>query len=516
MTTAERKRSHFRELLSVVFELGKPRDSQEVAEIVAKAGLFLTDAVASAVVLRRGDGAVVVAQAGQFPPPLTGSDWMTRAEVKDIGEGPKEVSELVPVPGELGATATAAPAQVSVQRLTWQEKRIGSIFVVRADRAFHRQVRLLLSLLAQQAGLAFGAAQAKTEAMLDRNKLQTVLDHMMDGLILVERQHISYVTPRASEMVGPYTPKVGDSLSDFLDTLSQHSEEKLSIRERMVEALSSPQGRPIVEFRLGSPLRRELRLQLFAIPTPTKESLLGLLMTDITREKESERLRTEFLRNVSHELRTPLSSVRAYAETLLALPEKSDPEASEEFLRTIVDQSDRLARLIGNLLTYSRAEAGAFSLHPERLDLASEIGLAVRVIEPQAKVSRVRLEVVTPEDPLRLRTDREALQQVLLNLLSNAVKYNKPGGSVHVHARAVEGMAEIEVSDTGIGLSDEDRPHVFERFFRAPTVRAHISGTGIGLSLVRSLVETMGGKITVDSRPGAGATFRVMLPRERG
>jgi signal transduction histidine kinase len=221
-----------------------------------------------------------------------------------------------------------------------------------------------------------------------------------------------------------------------------------------------------------------------------------------------ERLRRDLVANVSHELKTPISALRAHLENLLDGVEQPDPQLLEVMLR----QSERLTRLVDQLLDLSRLESGAASLDLEPVRLAP---LVERVIA-EVEVGRPRPLRVRNEVPVGLpavRADRERIHQVLFNLLDNAFRFTPAGGSVTVRAVLRNGSCEVSVMDTGPGIPKEHLQFVFERFYRVDASRSRDDGgTGIGLAIARSVVGAHGGRIWAESEPGQGSAFHFVLP----
>ncbi|GAB1689187.1 ATP-binding protein [Krasilnikovia sp. M28-CT-15] len=234
----------------------------------------------------------------------------------------------------------------------------------------------------------------------------------------------------------------------------------------------------------------------------------------VARLKEVDAAKTEFLSTVSHELRTPLTSVTGYMEVLLDQDAGPLNAAQQRMLRVIERNAERLRSLIEDLLIVSRIESDASTLNTESVDVAALMAATCLAFDPAATKAGVTL-VCAAEGPLPVRGDPEQLDRVLMNLLSNAVKFSPDGGTVTVAARAEGTDILITVRDTGIGIPDDEVPHLFTRFFRASNAtRREIAGTGLGLPIVAAIVDRHGGTITVATREGQGTTFTVRLPRE--
>ncbi len=241
-----------------------------------------------------------------------------------------------------------------------------------------------------------------------------------------------------------------------------------------------------------------------------------LLWRDVHRELALADMRSQFAANVSHELKTPLTAIRMFAEAL-AMGVKEEPEAQKEYLRTIINESERLSRLLNNVLDFSKIEQGTRSYRMESLSLEQVIQAAVQAMAFPLEQKGFDLKVEVEEGILRVRGDRDALEQAVLNLLHNAVKYSGDSRRILLRLRRGDGKACIDVVDFGIGISEEHKTRIFGKFFRAPaTENQRIPGAGLGLAIVSHIAQAHGGRVEVLSRPGEGSTFTIILPLEEG
>lgn len=238
------------------------------------------------------------------------------------------------------------------------------------------------------------------------------------------------------------------------------------------------------------------------------------VLHDITREKEIAQMKNDFVSHVSHELKTPLASINAYAEMLVD-GEAEDAETIQQFCGIIQSQAQRLSRLIEDILNISRIESGLIKVKKETHSLALVIRDAVEMIKSYAQEKNIRIESPAPILYDQVYVDRDMISQVVINLLSNAVKYTPAGGQIRVDSELdeVEGRVKMTVTDTGVGIPPEDVEHVFDKFYRVQANNQYAKGTGLGLNLVKQIVETVHeGGVFVTSTVGQGSTFGFELP----
>jgi signal transduction histidine kinase len=239
-----------------------------------------------------------------------------------------------------------------------------------------------------------------------------------------------------------------------------------------------------------------------------------LLLRDVNRDVRMTEVRSQFVASVSHELKTPLTAIRMFAETL-AMGRSRDENTRAEYLETIVNESERLARLVENVLDFSKIEQGKkiYRLRSARLeDIA---GSAVRAMQFPLAQQGFRLHFWVQQELPDVQVDPDAIQQAILNLLTNAMKYSGDAREIDLTVAARNGDAVIEVKDRGLGLAPEEQKHIFEKFYRAPSHESRlIAGTGLGLTLVAHIAKAHHGRVEVESAPGAGSTFSILLPIE--
>ena len=242
------------------------------------------------------------------------------------------------------------------------------------------------------------------------------------------------------------------------------------------------------------------------------------VLHDITREKQIQQMKNDFVSHVSHELKTPLASITAYSEMLVD-GEANDEQTRKEFYSVIQNQAMRLNRLIEDILNTSRIESGLVKVSKEPVSLTMLIEEQLKMIKGCAEEKNIEIIGQKPIVFDQVYVDRDMMSQVIINLLSNAVKYTQSGGTVKISTEVdeVASLARVMVTDTGVGISEDEIEHVFDKFYRVGANKKQAKGTGLGLNLVKQMVETVhDGRVFVTSRVGEGSTFGFELPLATG
>ncbi|MBM7605661.1 two-component system phosphate regulon sensor histidine kinase PhoR [Metabacillus crassostreae] len=362
-------------------------------------------------------------------------------------------------------------------------------------------------MLSQSINILARNLQDMTRAQeMQQDRLQTLIENMGSGLILIDgRGYINLVNLAYKELFNVDSAKFLYQL--YHDAFTHHEIIEIVEEIFMTEVK--------VRKQLHLPLAIERRhFEVYGAPIiGTNDEWKGIVLVfhDISELKKLEQMRKDFVANVSHELKTPITSIKGFSETLLdgAL---SDKQTAEYFLSIILKESDRLQSLIQDLLDLSKIEQQGFQLSVQNCDLKEIIEDIRIMLEGKAKEKEVNLTIHYPEGLVFIEGDIYRLKQIFINLISNALTYTPKEGSVSVTLENFDEHTMITVSDTGIGISTEEIPRIFERFYRVDRARSRNSGgTGLGLAIVKHLVEAHKGQISVQSKIGEGTTFSVKL-----
>jgi two-component system phosphate regulon sensor histidine kinase PhoR len=341
-----------------------------------------------------------------------------------------------------------------------------------------------------------------TQLSQSHERQATVLGGMIEGVIAVDRRERVLFANTAAGRLFDFRPPFVEGRR-LLEVVRNHA-----LDEAVTAALATGQPQRLETTQEGSD-KKSVAIQATPLPGDPCPGVV-LVMHETTELRRLESLRQEFMANVSHELKTPLSSIKAYAETLRngAL---DDREASVKFVERIQEQADRLHHLILDMLSLTRIES-----EQEGFDIvAVPVDACLESYRPAADAKRIEIVTEPPQTACFVRADAEGLREILDNLVDNAIKYTPEEGRVVVRWWQVDprNVAVIEIADTGIGISNDDLPRVFERFYRVDKARSRkLGGTGLGLAIVKHLAQSFGGGVTVESRKGKGSTFVVELP----
>jgi two-component system phosphate regulon sensor histidine kinase PhoR len=337
---------------------------------------------------------------------------------------------------------------------------------------------------------------------------QTILRAMQDGLLVVDKSlRVTLVNQAFRKLFGLPEISLGTPL---LDVVRDATVDRL-----IAQTLRTGKAMQSELILADSKTNSERDVEVSAVPINDDADLTTgavVLFHDITQLKQADKVRRDFVANVSHELRTPLSIVRGYIETLLDNPETSEKELAR-ILRVMERHSKRLGLLVDDLLTLAQLESRNTAFQFSDVQLEELFESVIRDWGKQLAEKGLKVIVDLSPDVQMIRADETRLHEVLYNLLDNAVKYSRENGEIRMQAALRDPEIVLSVTDNGIGISKDDLPRIFERFYRADKARSReLGGTGLGLAIVKHIAQLHGGRVEAESEPGRGTTIRVVLP----
>lgn len=353
--------------------------------------------------------------------------------------------------------------------------------------------------------------KAQSEVEAARDKIDAILKSVPDGLIVTDLSNRVILMNQAAEAL----------LSVSLDAASRRHIGSLlaeeDLRRQIIAVRRGEEDKPVMQWERRDPETGQARV-LLAQTTAVRSApgrLTGTItiLRDITPEREIDRMKDEFISTAAHELRTPLTTVMGYMELLLRNHQAFAPEERQEFLNLVYRNSEVLERIINDLLDLSTVQAGRLiTLKKSREDLAALAGRTVAAWRGLSDRHRFSFEFA--DAPADLCLDPGKIGQVLENLFSNAVKFSPAGGTIQVSGRRSDGEFEVTVSDEGIGMRPEQVARIFDKFYRVDASASAVGGLGLGMSIVKNIVEAHGGRIWVESQAGQGTKVHFTLPQE--
>ena len=346
-----------------------------------------------------------------------------------------------------------------------------------------------------------------------RREVSSLALSLDDGLVMAdENNRVKFANNRAEELLGFDKERLlSQSLDELEGSISALTSDPARTGEMLRKALDDPSQMHTLQFTLVKPEAAHIKCVVFPVSTEQGGWLgRGLVFRDVTRETEINQMKDEFISITSHELRTPLTSLVGFAELLVE--RQLDPDTQRRWLDLIRNESLRLSSIVEQLLNVSRIESGRIEFKPDHLNLHDLVDQSLTPVRANPSPKHTLIEEIPPDLP-QVKVDKDKTVQVLRNLVDNAIKYSPDGGEVGVRASLVNGMVQVSIADQELGISPESLPKLFGKFSRIATTRtAGIRGTGLGLWIVKSLVELQGGKIWLESEVGKGSTFFFTMP----
>ncbi len=351
--------------------------------------------------------------------------------------------------------------------------------------------------------------RAKQQVQEERNKTEAVLKSLVDGLIVFDKnQRISLVNPEAEKILDIKQKQV---LGKKFEDLGEQP--KMAKLYRVLGKELSWTGQRY-EFSVGESLKRYYQVTIAPVSAHKQIMGLMLLIRDITRDKEVERLKTEFVSIAAHQLRTPLSAIKWTLKMLLDEDAGKVSEGQEEFIKRAYQSNERMIALINDLLNVARIEEGRFIYETKECSIVEIIETIIGNLKSLAKQKEITIDFKKPSKKIPLiKIDQEKIELVIQNLIDNAIRYSKTKQSVTVSVEYANMEVKVMVKDNGIGIPENQQKRLFKKFFRADNaVKIQTEGSGLGLFICKNIVEAHQGKIGFESELGKGATFWFILP----
>ena len=401
----------------------------------------------------------------------------------------------------LAAWLIARTTTRPVRQLTKASKRI-------AAGQFGQKITVSTKDEIGQLAQAFNEMSSNLKTTIDaisteKTKLANVLENMADGVIMTDVEgNIVLANPAAGKLFGFKEPDAVNK--PVIEIVHDHE-----VDEILKQCLKTGKQQS-TQFESGI-ARRFLRAIAVPLHNQSRSSGTLVLLQDLTEMRNLQTMRRDMVGNISHELRTPIASIKAMVETLQNAA-IDDKEASRDFLSRIEGEADRLTQMVAELTQLSRIETGRAELRMESVNLNTLIDDVLVEISPLVEKQQIALLKELANDLPSVQADKDRIRQTIINLVHNAIKFNKPAGRVTVSTGYDSKSITVNVADTGIGISKEDLPHVFERFYKADKARTG-GGSGLGLAIAKHTVQAHGGDIHAQSEEGKGSTFTFSLPR---
>ncbi len=398
-----------------------------------------------------------------------------------------------------------------------RDKVIGVIFIFRNYVShFSANDTALLQSFANQAAIAVYNAQLYTQIRREKQRMDALLDSAADGMLILNPDHtIDRCNPAFIKMIGLEMDNIRGQTHENIIQWA-HKNEGVTLEQ--AEAGGWPLTPNATLYVEGDLVRKSgipLPVGITYAPLLNPEGvLLNIIATvrDITHFRQAEEIKSTFISVISHELKTPIALIKGYVSTLRREDATWDRSIVNDSLEVIEEEADHLTELVENLLDASRLQAGALSMSLSDISIKN---LVERIVEKfKTQTSKHNFIIDIPENFPIIMADESRITQVISNLLSNAIKYSLDGGEIRVSGQVRPEQVIICVSDQGPGISPEDIPHVFDRFYRSSDATRMTKGAGLGLYLTRAVVEAHGGRIWVDPKPGDGARICFSLPKE--
>ncbi len=348
------------------------------------------------------------------------------------------------------------------------------------------------------------------------SKVQSILESIGDAVIVTDGSgNIMRVNSVAEQLLGIQENNVYKNKYTSIIQAKTLTDKPIPDAERLISKVIETQNKQVQEMKYILPDKSDLTVSTVGSPIMLHGKLMGVvqIIRDVTREKQIDRMKTEFISLASHQLRTPLSAIRWFAEMLLNGDVGELNAGQKEFTQNIYDSTERMIKLVNALLNISRIESGKIIIDPHPTDIIALAKAAIQELDQKLHEKKQNLIISFHKDLPKISLDEKLIYEVFMNLLTNAIKYSPEKGEITLFVSRKKDIILVQISDTGYGISEKDKERIFQKFFRGENIlKFETDGTGLGLYLVKAIIESSGGKIWFESKENKGTTFWFELP----
>lgn len=424
-------------------------------------------------------------------------------EVNEIENIQLEYLKLIFVTAVIGVIISAFLVYFYVNLITRPIRMLTRVSTTIALGQYEKRINITSKDEIGQLGHAFNImARRLQETIIDlsdkQSKLIAILASMDDGVIVIDNNEKILIINSAAQRIFEVDR---DPTGKYFIEVTRNKEIYEIIKTIPEED---------IEIIINHPSKKYFRIKATRVINYNENLGVMLFIQDITKIKALEQMRSDFVANVSHELKSPLTSIKGFAETLKYVEDKP---TRDKFLDIIYIESERLTRLINDILTLSELENKDSSINFEKIDVSKSIGEIFYIMEPAAKGKNISIKLELDNDEIFIYGDRDKFKQMMINLIDNSIKYTNSGGYVKIKASKQNKRIKIVIEDNGIGIPSKNITRLFERFYRVDKGRSReMGGTGLGLAIVKHIVNLLNGTINVESTVGCGTSFVLDFP----
>jgi PAS domain S-box-containing protein len=515
----EIKQKELESMVSLGQKLSKANELAEIADILHKhlSGVFEFKAIAfyifSQKELKTKEFRLYCPEKNSKEIISNSRDWIKGFLLKKLFLTKSDLEKLnIPLPKVFGKKPNLLKLDILKENcfvLKYSNENLGAICFY-TDKKISSEIEILLGALMLTVSVFISGIMSSLKSQ--QSKIKSLVNSVNNGIIMFdEKEDLVLINPAAMNLAGIDDKK--EDLGGFFEAIKKEGydlKEKLDSCSRKGETIILNEikvGNKIIEFII-SPVKNDVGKIMGSV----------VIMHDITQIKQIDNMKTEFVSVASHQLRTPLTAIKLFTEMLMGEQVGKLKEDQKKYLNNIYQSTDRMVRLVNDLLNVSRIESGRLSIIPESTFMENFISIIISEVQPLAQAKKCKIEFLKPKKKLaQISIDQNLMRQVIHNLIINSIKYSRvKGGFVSIELKEYnKGDILIKISDNGIGIPRDKQERIFQKFFRADNaVKSETEGTGLGLYVSKMIVKSSGGKIWFESVENKGTTFYVTLPKK--